>query len=193
MDFTQVHVSGLPADCGEDADVEKALQRSMPLATAEDTSAPMSPAAPMSDVEVEAADASEQPSATEDARYAANILQCVVVRNKETGECKGYCFLSFQSTAEAEIAMNALNAGVTVAGCEVKAALSKPKERPKTAERRTGQEDDRDLPLHRKRYSPAGKHDNLHTCSDKSKLRTQNGKMAGPGGTRGQFRELRPK
>lgn len=88
-------------------------------------------------------------------REAAAFVSCVVVRNKDTFECKGYCFLTFLTGDEALASMKQLNAGVQVAGCVLQAQLSKPKER------KAPQVDPREhlsnLNIRRARYPAVGK------------------------------------
>lgn len=54
-----------------------------------------------------------------------SCLNCLVVRWKKTGECKGFCFLEFLTLEAAEAAILVLNAGVQVAGAMVAAQLAR--------------------------------------------------------------------
>lgn len=160
--YVQVHVSGLPPECGEDAEVEAALQRAL---------SDLSPSSVAAD--------------DREAVHAA-FLSCAVVRSKDTGECKGYCFLTFEVAAQAEAAIRVLNAGVEVAGAEVRAQLSRPKERHTKTVRPA--EDLHDLRIHRQRYAGASKkkqHGHL-SCSNKSSTVTRwTGEINAAAGTRG--------
>lgn len=114
-----------------------------------------------------------------DSTFAKTFLTCTVLRNKETGACKGYCFLAFSSRSAAEAAMHTLNAGVEVAGAKVKAQISQPKER--QAKPKDAGEDLHDLRLRRQRYQPPSKHAirGHATCSDKSvKMTRWTGRVA---------------
>jgi len=108
-----------------------------------------------------------------------------VVRNKDTLECKGYCFLGFTSPEAANRAMEKINAGAEVGGCVVKAQISVQKERhAKPKEEELG-----DLRLRRQRYANYGskKQQLGHvTCSDPTKkAMSVTGKINTVHGTRG--------
>jgi hypothetical protein len=77
-------------------------------------------------------DAVDEATAIEnEMKELAAFVSCAVVRSKDTLECKGYCFLTFENLAKAEAALELLNAEVPVNVCgrEVQAQLSRPKER----------------------------------------------------------------
>jgi len=119
------------------------------------------------------------------------FTSCVVVRCKTTGNCKGYCFLGFESLQKAEAAVARINAAgiVVAAGKEaVKAQLSQPKER--HAKSKDPTDDVHDLRLRRQRYQYGSKKSLIYgnkTCSDKSKnLTTKLGRVDHIMGTRGQ-------
>lgn len=119
------------------------------------------------------------------------FTSCTVVRCKTTGNCKGYCFLGFESLQEAEVAVARINAAghVLAAGKEaVKAQLSQPKER--HAKPKDSTEDLHDLRLRRKRYQYGSKKAAIYgnkTCSDTSKtVTTKLGQVDQIVGTRGQ-------
>jgi len=186
LQLTQVHVSGLPVDC-DDAEVEAALRRALVTRPVnEDARLAAAVAA------LRVAEAAEGPTQEDDGELRADeaFISCAVVRQKDSLQCKGYCFLTFENQARAEEAILTLNAGVEVAGSAVVAQLSQPKQRhgkPKDAVARGGQ-GDHDLRLRRKRYQPASKHAiyGHATCSDKSStvVRTT-GRVNYVGGTRG--------
>mmetsp|Transcript_6770 Transcript_6770/g.18889 ORF Transcript_6770/g.18889 Transcript_6770/m.18889 type:complete len:98 (-) Transcript_6770:9-302(-) len=88
--FTQVHVSGLPPDIS-DAEVEDALTQAI------QSTRPV-------------------PAESEEPQQPEVVLDCRVVRHKDNGTCRGYCFLSFLTKADADEAVAALSAGVEVAG-----------------------------------------------------------------------------
>merc|ERR1712151_955971 len=96
------------------------------------------------------------------------FLSCVVVRNKDTGACKGYCFLTFSSECEAAEAVVALSSDVEVAGCIVQVQPSRPK--PKSV-KEGPKEDLHDLRIRRQRFQPVSlQAQRGHaTCSDKTK------------------------
>jgi len=118
------------------------------------------------------------------------FVTCVVVRNKETFACKGYCFLGFPSSESAEKAMMVLNSGVIVCGSTVQAQVSQPKDR---FAKKT-EEDDHDLRLRRQRYQVGSKkkqHGHV-TCSRNTitgkvnvTIATNTGAMNAVVGTRG--------
>jgi len=119
------------------------------------------------------------------------FTSCTVVRCKTTGNCKGYCFLGFESLQEAEAAVARINAAghVLAAGKEaMKAQVSHPKER--HAKPKEPTEDLHDLRLRRKRYQYGSKKAAIYgnkTCSDKSKtVTTKLGRVDQIMGTRGQ-------
>lgn len=108
-----------------------------------------------------------------------------VVRNKDTLECKGYCFLGFTSPEAAGRAMETINVGAEVGGCVVKAQISVQKQRhAKPKEEELG-----DLRLRRQRYANYGskKQQLGHvTCSDPTKkAMSVTGKIGTVHGTRG--------
>lgn len=193
--FTLVHVSGLPADCEDDA-VESKLRyalldgRRRQQQAAEAAVAVAAAAAPASDksaapapsaleklaalaedvaAEEDRPKVAEEPCEAE-GDEAANELPkveaeenpfevCAVVRDKDNlGICKGYCFLSFKFLSEAEAAVPLLNEAVEVAGCVIKAQLSKPKglkvkPPPKSSKPAPEQHD---LRIHRRRFKAVG-------------------------------------
>jgi len=249
--FTQLHVSGLPADC-EDADVEAALRRALSkrqlegpststessiggtaanaveAATdvdtkvtgecrktpeivaeeAEESQALQKPKEAEKPLETAAEEAGQLPRGTEntaasngdspqqevvqfsvqgDAPFDADLFtSCVVVRNKDTNVCKGYCFLGFHSLKTAEEAMLVINAGVTVAGSQVQAQISQPKQ--KHAKKKESNDDLGDLRLRRQRYPAASKKAMRGhvTCSDTSaNVTAKTGRINASAGTRG--------
>mmetsp|Transcript_95933 Transcript_95933/g.213507 ORF Transcript_95933/g.213507 Transcript_95933/m.213507 type:complete len:173 (-) Transcript_95933:112-630(-) len=114
--YAQVHVSGLDADC-DDAEVDATLRRIIA-----GTRQGLSENGVAAEVESEIAG---------ELKEAAAFISCAVVRNKNTGNCKGYCFVAFASSAEAEAAIALLNVeGTEVAGSRVTAQLSMAKARP---------------------------------------------------------------
>mmetsp|Transcript_21007 Transcript_21007/g.45783 ORF Transcript_21007/g.45783 Transcript_21007/m.45783 type:complete len:177 (-) Transcript_21007:15-545(-) len=152
--FTQVHVSGLPPHVG-DAEVEEALRAL--LSVGPTVAAPAEAAAS----EVALAEAQEEELPRPD-----NLLDCRVVRKKDTGECKGYCFLSFFRKTEAEDAIARLNAGASVAGAPIQAQLSQ-QQRPKSAAKAPGEEL-HDLRIGRRNFQSVRKHPGSTTCSDRN-------------------------
>lgn len=92
----------------------------------------------------------DSPIADEELRLLAAFVTCVVVRNKDTQECKGYCFLTFETASEAERAIDVLNSGVDIVGARVSAQISLPKER--HAKPKDPSQDIGDLRLRRARY-----------------------------------------
>lgn len=97
----------------------------------------------------------DSPIADEELRLLAAFVTCVVVRNKDTQECKGYCFLTFETASEAERAIDVLNSGVDIVGARVSAQISLPKER--HAKPKDPSQDIGDLRLRRARYACVGK------------------------------------
>lgn len=185
MAFLQVHVSGLPLVCSDEevegtlrrvvAGVPVATPQSVagvsevgPDGSREPTAdAQVADQAAVAEAGVVAPEAPETPvlddggveeslAVDEDElKVLAAFVSCVVVRNKDTQECKGYCFLTFETAEQAEAAIAVLNAGVEIAGERVSAQLSKPKERhakPKDPSQEIG-----DLRLRRARYQCVGK------------------------------------
>jgi len=147
---------------------------------AEDPPAAQTETAP--DAAEEAAEASAEEEEEEDP-----FVTCTVVRNKDTGACKGYCFLGFPSLADAEKAKEVINKGTIVAGSQVTAEVSQPKER--HAKPKDPDEIATDLRLRRCRYNMGSKkkrHGHV-TCSDKSKnIATKTGAINALVGTRGE-------
>jgi len=86
------------------------------------------------------------------------FVNCVVVRNKDTSECKGYCFLTFATPEQAEAAIAVLNAGGGASvpgGPQLYAQLSKPKDR--FAKAKDPNEALNDLKIRRTRYPAVSK------------------------------------
>ncbi|CAE8729434.1 unnamed protein product, partial [Polarella glacialis] len=54
-----------------------------------------------------------------------SCVKCLVVRDKKTGSCKGFCFLEFLTLEAATAAVTLLSAGVQVAGAIVSAQLAR--------------------------------------------------------------------
>ncbi|CAE8686665.1 unnamed protein product, partial [Polarella glacialis] len=178
---TKVHVSGLPADCEDDAVEAKLRQvlqdcvRRAAAAEAEFAASANQVADSVADVEVlpEEADSATKAEAEAEVEAEADadmitespdddaevFVSCAVVRNKDTLVCKGYCFLAFTSLVQAEEAVEFLNGGVEVAGVQVSAQLSFPKAAKTKQEKVVPQEEElHDLRLRRKRYQGTGKH-----------------------------------
>lgn len=119
------------------------------------------------------------------------FVSCAVVRCKTTGNCKGYCFLAFDSPQEAKAAVARLNeAGYVMANGKeaVKAQLSQPKER-HAKPKEPSEANLHDVRLRRQRYQFGSKKAKMgnKTCSDKSKsVTTRTGRVDVVTGTRGQ-------
>jgi len=234
--FTQVHVSGLPPDCEDDAVEAKirqvlsdSCQRSEEIAAAAaaaaeaqrdtgaedgDASAPPEASPTPSGPGAEDGDASSPPEASptpsepewaidsgeapndvgSNFRAALLTMTCSVVRNKDTLECKGYCFVGFETLLAAEEAVWILNEhGVEVAGGEVKAQLSQPKDA-KIKQPKTKPEPElHDLRIRRQRYAAISKramygHLTQSSGNDEGGTanlkRNQAGRISGVAGTR---------
>jgi len=214
--FTQVHVSGLPPDCEDDAVEAKvrqvlsdSCQRSEEIAAAaaaaaeaqrdtgaEDGDASAPPEASPTPSEPEwAIDSGEAPKDVgSNFRAALLTMTCSVVRNKDTLECKGYCFVGFETLLAAEEAVWILNEhGVEVAGGEVKAQLSQPKDA-KIKQPKTKPEPElHDLRIRRQRYAAISKramygHLTQSSGNDEGGAanlkRNQAGRISGVAGTR---------
>lgn len=98
-----------------------------------------------------------------------------VMRDNNTGACRGYCFLSFLSLAQAEAAVSVVNDGGThMAGSLLTAQLSAPKKQG-NAKPKGVQEDLHDLQRRRKTYQSQPKHPvgRSHCCSDKGRIQLQ--------------------
>jgi len=140
----------------------------------------------------------ESPTAPTLDGVVAPFISCTVVRNKDTGACKGYCFLGFTLKEVATEAMEILNQGVEVAGRPVMAQVSQPKER--HAQKK--EEELGDMRLRRQRFEGSGcskkKFLGHFSCSDKTKtVATRTGAVAEIVGTRGKvnmhlFDDLKP-
>lgn len=197
--FTQVHVSGLPADCEDDAVEAKLRQvlqdahgRTATLEAKRGVSADGEVTPREADSATTEAEAERQKSAShcEDDVF----VSCAVVRNKDTLACKGYCFLAFNTSAQAEAAVQTLNGGVEVAGAQVQAQLSIPKAaKLKPDPAKTKQVELNDLRLRRKRYTGVSKHASYghEGCSSgrvegggNTKTRNSAGRLQGVAGTR---------
>lgn len=218
--FTQVHVSGLPEDCDDDA-VEERLTRILleyRMLVSEGDAAHPADAADAADaaaaapaegerdnavedasetlqaLHAEVAVTAEVPHAQHDATISASFdvafVSCSVVRNKQTLACKGYCFLGFASREEALAAVECLNRGVEVAGCQVRAQLSAPKvgKKPENEEEHIS-----DLRLRRKRYGGISKHaghghqsasSGRNSAGENTKTRNASGRLQVAAGTR---------
>jgi RNA recognition motif-containing protein len=127
----------------------------------------------------------------ERANVESPFVNCTVVRNKDTNSCKGYCFLSFESLVAAQRAMEVLNTGVTIAGAQIQAQISQPKERHAKPKDQT--ENITDLRLRRQRYQCAStKKIRGHvSCSDtKATIATKTGRVNAVGGTRGGTQQV---
>jgi len=182
--FTQVHVSGLPADC-DDETVETKLRQALldsrrrRAAAAADEATKVVGTCEVA--EPEACDAAAEEGkdlstgtgsmlATADAAAEAGeasddladagegiFISCAVVRHKDTLACKGYCFLSFKTLPDAEEAVQCLNEGVEVAGMEVKAQLSQPKASKTKQPKAQAEQELHDLRIGRRRYQCVSK------------------------------------
>eukprot|EP00929_Paragymnodinium_shiwhaense_P046688 TRINITY_DN23759_c0_g1_i1.p1 TRINITY_DN23759_c0_g1~~TRINITY_DN23759_c0_g1_i1.p1 ORF type:complete len:308 (+),score=112.97 TRINITY_DN23759_c0_g1_i1:51-974(+) len=168
--------------CGEDAQGEEEAADAEQKEEADASAAP--------DAEVEAPAGNEDEVEAE-LREAAAFVSCVVVRHKDTAECKGYCFLTFLTGEEAEAAIVLLNAegGVEILGQPVQAQLSVPKDRKK----QTKEEELNDLRCRRQRYQAVGKKaQHGHFCNGAGPGRNEAGRVTGITGTRGgnQLKEI---
>jgi RNA recognition motif-containing protein len=98
-----------------------------------------------------------------------------VMRDKDSGVCRGYCFLSFFSKAQAEAAINVLNdSGIHMAESPLAAQLSVAKKQG-NSKPKGGQEDLPDLQRRRKTHPSQPKHPvgRRHCCSDKGRIQLQ--------------------
>lgn len=133
--------------------------------------------------------AAEAEEAEDVSEYLDGYCGCVVVRDKNTGSCKGYCFLTVVVAEEANTIIDILNEGSEICGAQVTAQLSRPKERGPKVEKKEVVEDLPDLRFRRKRYAAVGckKAQMGHmSCSDKSKTMTKTtGRVDAIAGTRG--------
>lgn len=200
--FTQVHVSGLPTDCEDDA-VEAKLRHVLVDARRRAAAVQeVEPEANVDNVPDSVADVEAMPAETEaegasSLDFADAFVSCAVVRNKDTLACKGYCFLAFTSLAQAEAAVQTLNegvgAGVEVCGAQVEAQLSVPKAAKLKPEPAKAPPKQRDLRIGRKRYPAVSKHaqyghENVSSGRDSgggnTKTRNSAGRLQGVAGTR---------
>lgn len=118
--------------------------------------------------------------------YLDGFCGCVVVRDKHTYQCKGYCFLTVVASEEADHIIRILNDGSEICGAKVTAQVAKPKDRGGKPEKEVELPD---LRVRRKRYAATGckKAQMGHmSCSDKSKTMTKTtGRVDNVAGTRG--------
>eukprot|EP00928_Gymnodinium_smaydae_P072771 TRINITY_DN56071_c1_g1_i1.p1 TRINITY_DN56071_c1_g1~~TRINITY_DN56071_c1_g1_i1.p1 ORF type:complete len:325 (+),score=93.88 TRINITY_DN56071_c1_g1_i1:76-1050(+) len=130
----------------------------------------------------------------DDDALAEAFVSCVVVRQKDTGACKGYCFLTFASGSEADAALPVLD-GAEFQGVQLQAQPSRPKER--HARPSDPVEQLNDLRCRRQRYQAVSKRAQYghlsvsgQTRSDKTldgghAARNEKGRLTGVSGTRG--------
>lgn len=127
--FSKVHVSGLPLVLVDEA---VSTELSLLLSCAEDADAG-------------AASSSADPP-------LPPFVDCVVVRDKDTGLGRGFVFLLFLAKEQAEDAVSVLNAkvagGATVLGAKISAELSRPKPRLDKRGTKKGKKEDRSEHMH---------------------------------------------